>query len=716
MKYFSLPLVAGALVLPAILSAAPEERNHLAEATSPYLRQHADNPVHWYQWGEEAFAAARERNKPIFLSVGYSTCHWCHVMNRESFSDPKIAALMNENFVNIKLDREERPDVDRVYMTFVQATTGSGGWPLNVWLTPDLEPIVGGTYFPPKDAYGRPGFPTVIEQIATAWAEDEEAIREEASQTTGRLRAFAGVERSDSEVADRAILTDALAEMEERFDAEEGGFGGAPKFPRPSELQFLFAEANRLGVGTAEGKRALEMATFTLEKMARGGIHDHLGGGFHRYSVDAEWRVPHFEKMLYDQAQLAEAYLIAFQLTGRKEFADTARDILDYVLRDLTGPEGGFFSAEDADSVVRAGFREKAEGAFYVWTPEQIRAVLGEERGKKFEAAYGVESGGNAGNEAELLGKNVLIRRGSTEGLAESRKLLFEAREKRPRPHRDDKVLTAWNGLMISALAKGARVLGDDRYLVAAQRAAKFIRGNLFDEATNRLGRAWRGESSGIPGFAEDYAFLIRGLIDLYESDFKTEHLAWARSLQTAQDELFWDNEAGGYFSSVGDDPGVLIRMKEFSDGAEPSPNTVAALNLLRLSHLLGDEAMSERAAETVAAFAEQMKRAPLAAPIGLVALDALLSPAQQIVVVGPRDDEGTEKMVAEIWRRFLPRSVWVLIASDADRDFFGAAAEFYESVGMIEDQPTAYVCEDFTCRLPTNDFAKFQRSLSREQ
>ncbi len=450
--------------------------------------------------------------------------------------------------------------------------------------------------------------------------------------------------------------------------------------------------------------------------MSRGGIHDHLGGGFHRYSVDAEWRVPHFEKMLYDQAQLAEAYLIGFQLTGREEFADTARDILDYVLRDLTDEGGGFMSAEDADSVVRAGFREKAEGAFYVWTPEQIRAALGDERGKEFESVYGVEPGGNAGAEPELRGKNVLIQRDGADDLAESRRLLFEAREKRPRPHRDDKILTAWNGLMISAFAKGARVLGDERYLAAAQRAADFVRANLFDESTNRIGRAWRGESAGIPGFAEDYAFLIRGLIDLYESDFRTEHLAWAQSLQRVQDELFWDDEEGGYFSSVAGDSGVLIRMKEFSDGAEPSPNSVAALNLLRLGHLFGDEGMTNRAARTVAAFTNQMKRAPLAAPLGLVALDALLSPGEQIVIVGPREDPATERMIGEIWRQFRPHAVWVSIGDETDREFFGAAAEFYESVGMIDDQPTAYVCENFTCQLPTNDFAAFERSLSRER
>ncbi len=690
-------------------------KNRLADATSPYLQQHADNPVDWYPWGEEAFAAAREQNKPIFLSVGYSTCHWCHVMNRESFSDPAIAAQLNESFINVKLDREERPDVDRVYMAFLQATTGGGGWPLNVWLTPDLEPIVGGTYFPPKSAYGRPGFPTVIEQIANAWKTDAAGIREQASEVTEQLRKFAVSGEASETKLDAQILEAGFDQMVERFDAKDGGFSGAPKFPRPSELLFLFSEARRVGGDSEVGKRAIEMATFTLEKMAKGGIHDHLGGGFHRYSVDAEWHVPHFEKMLYDQAQLAEAYLIAFQMTQREEFAETARDIFTYVLRDLTSPEGGFYSAEDADSYVRAGFKDKAEGAFYVWTADEIEAVLGAEAAAEFGAVYGVEPGGNAGAEPELRGKNVLIERGSTDGLAESRRKLFEVREARPRPHLDNKVLAAWNGLMISAFAKGYQVLGDEEYLAAANRAAEFLKANLFDEATGKLGRSWRGEGAGIDGFAEDYAFVIGGLVDLYESGFDVERLAWAKALQAKQDELFWDAEGGGYFSSVADDADVLLRMKELSDAAEPSPNTVSALNLSRLGHLLGDPAMTERAGETLGALGEPMSRAPLAMPMGLVALEVELSAARQIVIVGDREAEATQEMLRAVWSEYRPGTVLALIDGEVDRTFFASEAEFYESVAAIGGKPTGYVCENFVCRLPTNDVAAFRENLGEK-
>jgi uncharacterized protein len=383
-------------------SAADDSKytNRLANEKSPYLLQHAHNPVDWYPWGEEAFAKARRENKPIFLSVGYSTCHWCHVMERESFSDPKIADYMNDHFVNIKVDREERPDVDRVYMTFVQASTGGGGWPMSVWLTPDLKPFVGGTYFPPKDAFGRPGFLTVLKRIADAWKDEEPKIRAHTDQIIDQLRNFAGERTSSGANLSVSILSEGLKQMKERFDSREGGFGSAPKFPRPSELLFLFSEANRVGLDSKDGKRAIEMATFTLEKMAAGGIHDYLGGGFHRYSVDAQWHVPHFEKMLYDQAQLVEAYLIAYQITGRVGFADVARDILDYVVRDMTAPEGGFYSAEDADSYVRTGFNEKAEGAFYVWTAKEIEDALDKPRVEEFSYVYGVESRGNTSGES----------------------------------------------------------------------------------------------------------------------------------------------------------------------------------------------------------------------------------------------------------------------------------------------------------------------------
>ena len=713
-------------------TAGSRHANRLANEKSPYLLQHAHNPVDWYPWGAEAFAKARKENKPIFLSVGYSTCHWCHVMERESFSDPKIAAYMNDHFVNIKVDREERPDVDRVYMTFVQATTGGGGWPMSVWLTPDLKPFVGGAYFPPKDAFGRPGFLTVLKRIADAWKDEEPQIRAQAAQITDRLRDFAGARTSSNADLSASILSEGLKQMNVRFDSRQGGFGPAPKFPRPSELIFLFSEAYRVGPDSKEGKRAIEMATFTLEKMAAGGIHDHLGGGFHRYSVDDQWHVPHFEKMLYDQAQLVEAYLTAYQITGGKAFADTARGILDYVVRDMTLPEGGFYSAEDADSYIRVGFNEKAEGAFYVWTAREIEEALGKVRAAEFGYLYGVESRGNTSGEGdphgELRRKNVLIRRHTVAEAAKnfdvseeqmkkrldaSREKLFALRAKRPRPHLDDKIITAWNGLMITAFAKGYQVLGDGRYLDAANRSADFLRKNLSDAKKHTLIRAWRKGAADIGGFAEDYAYLIRGLIDLYESSFDTARLEWAITLQHKQDALFWDDKNGGYFSSTGDDPSVLLRMKEDYDGAEPSPNTISALNLLRLSHLLGDSAWGENAERTLKRLAGQMQQAPLATPMGLVALDTYLSPAEQVVIVGKKDEANTRQMLKSLWGTFLPGAVWALIEDEASRSFFAKHAEFYGSVQSIDDKATAYVCVKFVCNLPTADPAVFNQELN---
>jgi len=709
-----------------------QHTNRLANEKSPYLLQHAHNPVDWYPWGEEAFAKARTENKPIFLSIGYSTCHWCHVMERESFENPKIAAFMNDHFVNIKVDREERPDVDRVYMAFVQATTGGGGWPMSVWLTPELKPFVGGTYFPPDDAFGRPGFLSVLNRITKAWTDDEKGILAQAAQITDQLQNFAGTRTSPNADLSASILSEGFKQMESRFDSREGGFGPAPKFPRPSELIFLFNDAYRAGPDSKDGKRAIEMATFTLEKMAHGGIHDHLGGGFHRYSVDGEWHVPHFEKMLYDQAQLVEAYLTAYQITGRKEFANTARDILDYVLRDMTSPEGGFYSAEDADSYIRAGFKEKAEGAFYVWTAKEIEEALGKERAAAFAYIYDIEPNGNTSGEGdphgELRGKNVLIQRHTVaeaakkfdvseeemkKRLAASREKLFEIRAKRPRPHLDDKIITAWNGLMMTAFAKGYQVLGDEKYLAAADRSADFIRKNLSDAKKQTLIRAWREGAADIDGFAEDYAYLIRGLIDLYESSFDTARLAWATALQEKQDALFWDDKNGGYFSSTGKDPSVLLRMKEDYDGAEPSPNTISALNLLRLSHLLGNSALSEKAERTLKTLAGQMQQSPLATPMGLVALDAYLSPAEQIVIVGKKDAPETREMLKIVWEKFLPGAVWALIDGDASRGFFAKQAEFYGSVQTSDGKPTAYVCKNFVCNLPTADLAVFRKQLA---
>ncbi len=522
--------------------ARPEHTNRLAHEKSPYLLQHAHNPVDWYPWGEEAFEKARRENKPIFLSVGYSTCHWCHVMAHESFENEEVAAIMNREFVNIKVDREERPDVDRVYMTFVQATTGGGGWPMSVWLTPDLKPFVGGTYFPPDDRYGQPAFKSVLERIATAWKQDHDKIVEQGSKIVDALRESQGAAGSSSPQTgatsegkvDAAVVDAAFKQFDRSYDPKEGGFGNAPKFPRPATLNFLtrfYARGRGIGFqpisgehrqdadATADGKHALDMALFTLRKMAAGGMHDHIGGGFHRYSVDRYWHVPHFEKMLYDQAQLAVAYLDAFQITKDEQYESVARDILDYVTRDMTSKEGGFFSAEDADSPVaavydrrnesaqemkvgahRAPLQKTAEGAFYIWTEKEIGTALGDVA-EIFNFHYGVQPHGNApeGSDPhdEFRGKNILIERHTLaetaehfkkseqeirELLAKSRDKLFAIRAKRARPHLDDKIIAAWNGLMISAYARAAQVLDDSHYLEIATRAAKFLRANLYDE------------------------------------------------------------------------------------------------------------------------------------------------------------------------------------------------------------------------------------------
>ena len=519
-----------------------EPTNRLAREKSPYLLQHAHNPVDWLPWGEEAFAKARQENKPIFLSIGYSTCHWCHVMAHESFESEEVAAIMNREFVNIKVDREERPDVDRVYMTFVQATTGGGGWPMSVWLTPELKPFVGGTYFPPEDRYGQPGFSKVLERIAAAWKQGHEKIAEQGTQI---IAALAQAEASGGEATQlgAAALDAAYQQIGRSYDAHEGGFGTAPKFPRPVTFNFLFRVYAR-APESASGKHALEMNLFTLRKMAAGGMHDHLGGGFHRYSVDAFWHVPHFEKMLYDQAQLAVAYLEAFQITREPLFEEVARDILDYVRRDMTAKEGGFFSAEDADSEVPVagagdpGHSAKAEGAFYVWTKKELDAALGSSAGI-FNYHYGVQPDGNvppvADPHAEFTGKNILIELQTVaetakhfkkeeaevrELLAKSRATLLALRAKRPRPHLDDKIITAWNGLMISAFARGAQVLDDPGYLEAATRAATFVRTQLYDESRKILVRNFREGRSEVEGFADDYAFVIQGLLDLYEASF----------------------------------------------------------------------------------------------------------------------------------------------------------------------------------------------------
>jgi uncharacterized protein YyaL (SSP411 family) len=727
--------------------------NRLTREKSPYLLQHAQNPVEWFPWGKEAFEKARRENKPIFLSIGYSTCHWCHVMAHESFEDASTAEIMNREFVNIKVDREERPDVDRVYMTFVQATTGGGGWPMSVWLTPQLEPFVGGTYFPPEDRFGHPAFKRVLQRIAEAWKNDREKISSQGANIVDALREAAKDQMSAGKI-DAAILESAYQQFARTFDADEGGFGGAPKFPRPVALNFL-TRFHARNPDSDSGEHALEMVLLTSRKMAAAGIHDHIGGGFHRYSVDAYWHVPHFEKMLYDQAQLTSVYLDAFQITGDAEFAATARDILDYVRRDMTSPEGGFYSAEDADSPVpvtvvydrresqvgahRAPLQKNAEGAFYVWTKQEIDDALGEDA-RVFSFHYGVEENGNASAGAdphgEFVGKNILIERHSlaetarfrstgvppVDGqeedsvqqlLAQSRQKLFSIRNKRPRPHLDDKIIAAWNGLMISAFARAAQVLDDASYLETAIRAGNFIRANLYDESRKILFRSYREGRGEVEGFADDYAFVIQGLLDLYEASFDPGWLKLALELQRQMDALFWDNESGGYFTVTGRDTNILLRMKEDNDSAEPAASSVAALNLARLAAIRNDAELLAHAEKTVNAFARQLAHFPSALPQMLVAFDFLEGSPRQIVVAGDFDSPETKALVAEVHRHFLPNKVLLLADGAEGGCYLGEKNEAVRAMSVVGGKTAAYVCENFACKAPVMDVNELRDLLT---
>jgi uncharacterized protein len=705
-----------------------EHGNRLAREKSPYLLQHSHNPVDWFPWGEEAFAKARRENKPIFLSIGYSTCHWCHVMAHESFEDEATAAIMNHEFVNIKVDREERPDVDRVYMTFVQATTGSGGWPMSVWLTPDLKPFVGGTYFPAEDRYGQPAFKKVLERIAATWKEKHEQIAEQGAKIVDALRE-AQTSRMEATRIDDQVFQSAYKQLDQSYDPDQGGFSVAPKFPRPVTFNFLTRFYAR-DPNSGDAKRALEMARFTLRKMAAGGIHDHIGGGFHRYSVDRWWHVPHFEKMLYDQAQLATAFVDAFQITQDRQYAAIARDILDYVARDMTSKDGGFFSAEDADSPVNSD--EPKEGAFYVWTEKEIDGALGE-AANVFKYHYGVQPHGNAPEgsdpQDEFRGKNILIQRHTVpetaqkfekraeevrQSLTKSKEKLLSIRSKRPRPHLDDKIIAGWNGLMISAYARAAAVLDEPRYLESAIRAAKFVRGNLYDPKEKLLYRSYRNGLSSIEAFADDYAFVIQGMLDLYEASFDVESLKFAVELQETQDRLFFDERGGGYFSTSGKDKSVVLRMKDDNDSAEPAASSVSALNLHRLAEMMNRDELRTRGQKTIEAFASTLTRFASAMPQILVAFDFSLAKPRQIVIAGKIDDPNTKALLNEVYRHFLPTTILLLADGGEGQKYLGERNEAIHAMSMINGKPTAYVCENFTCKAPVTEAKALSKLLTQ--
>ncbi len=694
--------------------------NKLIAEKSPYLLQHAHNPVAWLPWGEEAFQEARRRNQPIFLSVGYSTCHWCHVMERESFESEEVADFLNRHFVPVKVDREERPDVDRLYMTFVQATTGSGGWPMSVWLTPDLKPFFGGTYFPPVDSYGRPSFMTVLHRLAEAWERDRDRIIESSDKVLEQLREYVESVGERPGRLDDGIFDSCFFAFRRSFDLKRGGFGDAPKFPRPVAHNFLL----RYYVRTSN-REALDMVLLTLRQMAAGGIHDQLGGGFHRYSVDERWFVPHFEKMLYDQAQLAISYLEAYQITGEELYATAARGILEYVLRDMTHPEGGFYSAEDADSAADAAHpEEKREGAFYLWRQGEIEQLLGQPRAEWFCFRYGVEAKGNVRNDpvGEFAGQNILFQAHSIAETAQrfgvtpeqmntaleaAREKLFAARSGRIRPHLDDKILTAWNGLMISAFATGFQVLGDARYLQAARRTAKFVLERMYDPSSGLLLRRHRDGEAAIAGFLDDYAFFIQALLDLYESTFDLRYLETAERLAEQELRRFEDPHAGGFFSSAAGDESLVLRIKDDYDGAEPSGNSMAVLGLLRLAEMTGREEFRRSAQRALEAFSSRLLAAPATMPQMVVALEFARSTRRQIILAGALDDPATQAFRRELGRRFLPHRI-VLMADARLAERHPAIA----AMRPVNGKPAAYVCENFTCRLPATDLDQLRELL----
>ncbi len=694
--------------------------NRLAAEQSPYLLQHAANPVDWHAWGKEAFARARAEDKPIFLSIGYSTCHWCHVMERESFESAEIASVLNEHFVSIKVDREERPDVDRVYMTFVQATTGSGGWPMSVWLTPDLQPFYGGTYYPPAAQWGRPGFREILLEIARAWREERANVLESASTITERLASMAASgDTPDKRVLPGAeALTATLRQFQYSFDARRGGFGDAPKFPRPSELLFLLREHARSG-----DEEPRDMVLKTLRAMALGGMRDHIGGGFHRYSVDGNWRVPHFEKMLYDQAQLVLAYLEAAQVSGEVFFAEIAEDTLQYVRRDLTDRDGGFYSAEDADSVppesASDAHAHKSEGAFYIWRLDEIRSALGDDS-RAFELRYGILPDGNApfDPQSEFTGKNLLYTaRGIAEianelhvdarevadSLTRARVKLFELRRTRPRPHLDDKVLTAWNGLMIAAFARAGRVRYGEHHLDSAQRAAAFLRDRMWQADRGILLRRYRAGHAAIDGYAEDYAYLVFGLLELFSAGGDPGWLEWAIELQHRQDQLFWDDRSGGWFSTTGADASVLVRLKEDYDGAEPSASAVGAWNLLTLSHLTGEGSYRARADDVFRTFGSRLLAQGRTLPMMAAALSIALATPEQIVVVG-----GAAESISPLWaaanRAYRPFAQIFRIEPGENQQRLSSLLPWVGGMAAQNGKATAYVCRSFTCDAPTTD------------
>jgi hypothetical protein len=681
-------------------NGAPRFTNRLAKETSPYLRQHAHNPVDWYPWGDEAFERARRLNRPVFLSIGYSTCHWCHVMEEESFEDLEIAQYLNGHYVAIKVDREERPDIDNIYMTAVQAWTGRGGWPLNVWLAPDRRPFYGGTYFPPRDGDrgASLGFLSMLKRLKSIYDNEPERVREAAAHVTDQLRKHLAPEPGEG-LPGLKVLEDAARWSREHFDPEWGGARGAPKFPSSLPHRFLLRWHRRVA-----DPEILRIVSLTLQKMAAGGMYDQVGGGFHRYSTDQRWLVPHFEKMLYDNALLVMDYLEAHQATGRRDFAAVARDILRYLERDMSSPVGAFYSATDADSPNPKGVRE--EGWFFTWTPAEIEAVLGKQRAGPLLAYYAVTAAGN------FEGRSILhaARDTAPPGLAQAREALYQARLRRPPPLRDEKILAAWNGLAISAFARAAFVLGDARYAQRAARAASFVLDRM--QRDGRLLRSWKDGRAQHNGYLEDHAFLAAGLLDLFEATGDVRWLREAIRMDQVIEKRYEDAKSGGFFRTSDDHEGLLAREKPGQDGAEPSGTSVAVMNLLRLHQLTSREVYRRRAERGLRSVGTLLERSPTAFGELLNAVDFYLGQPKEIVIVAPQERREAEPFLARLRAAYAPHRVLVVTTAKEVAEV-AQAAPVAEGKLALKGQTTAYVCEKGICKLPTSDPEVFRRQIS---
>jgi len=677
----------------------PGFTNRLSGEKSPYLLQHAHNPVDWYPWSEEAFHKAKNEDKPVFLSIGYSTCHWCHVMERESFEDLEVAEILNRGFVAIKVDREERPDLDHIYMSFCQALTGHGGWPLSVFLSPDKKPFFAGTYFPKESRAGMPGFIAILNGISEAWKTQREELLRQGESVLHHISRPTAIQ-TDNNIA-REDIDRAYRSMKRSFDQTYGGFGQAPKFPTPHILSFIL----RYGVLKNEDL-AIEMVSKTLDGMYRGGIYDHIGGGFSRYSTDEKWLVPHFEKMLYDNALLLMTYTEAYQVLGQEEQRTVVEEIVTYILREMVSPEGGFYSAEDADS-------EGVEGKFYVWTPAEVFSVLGEKNGREFCEFYDITESGNFEEKSiPNLIKTPLERvKARKHALAVDRQKLLQKRNNRVHPYKDDKMLTSWNGLMIAALAKASRILNNSACIQTAEKAMNFILTRLRQPDGRLMARYRQGETA-YPAYADDYAFVVWGLLELYETTFNADYLRRALELNRELIRLFWDDREGGLFFYGSDVEAQILRPKEVYDGAIPSANSITAMNLLRLSRITGSPELEERASQVLSAFASTVKQYPAGYSALLTAALALLYPSREVIVVGDRHSREVNQMLELINTTFLPNSTFLFLSTEGDgiNDLNQRLCE-YQPLG---GQATAYVCQNYSCQAPVTSTSELKRVLAQ--